>query len=182
MGSRTWTGSAELAANPSTILADHMAKLLPFTDAEFADFIAEPKELTGDVSWAWQANRDYTARFAPPLVLRWRNHELVINGTYNATLESLTFVVLNHRLGKNARIYGLCHGGDTHLNPDGQILGRLHKHRWSQRHRCKDAYVPTDIVSPPTDPEGVWQEFCAEALFQHVGVFHPLPDRQVVLL
>ena len=32
------------------------------------------------------------------------------------------------------------------------LVGEKHKHRWSERYRDKEAYVPTDVAAPVSDP------------------------------
>ena len=48
--------------------------------------------------------------------------------------------------------------------------------------RDKEAYVPGDITVPPTDPVGVWKQFCAEAIIQHDGTMHQPPAIQLEIL
>jgi hypothetical protein len=161
--------------------ATPVPKPIPFTDAEFAAFLAAPKVAEGDVSWTWETNHVGTAKLSAPVPLRWGERLLEIRGTFNSFKGAMSFAVLLRGNGENRRIYGLCHGGDRHRNPDCRMIGPLHKHRWCEKHADREAYVPGDILKPPTDLAGVWQEFCAEALIQHAGAFHLPPVRQLVL-
>jgi hypothetical protein len=75
------------------------------------------------------------------------------------------------------RIYALDLGKD-HRNPDGELVGEKHKHRFTEQFRDKWAYVPDDITFPAVDPVGVWKQFCTEARLRHVGTLQPPPRRQ----
>lgn len=79
------------------------------------------------------------------------------------------------------RIYGLDMGKDHH-NPSCQHVGDKHKHRWDERLRDKDAYIPQDIRAAVTDPLGVWRQFCREARIAHQGKMRSPPAMQLDLL
>lgn len=64
------------------------------------------------------------------------------------------------------RIYAL-DIGRSHENPGGEVVGVKHKHSWSERYEDKEAYMPEDITSGPSDPISVWRQFCAEARIRH---------------
>ena len=44
--------------------------------------------------------------------------------------------------------------------------------------REKEAYVPTDVTAPVSDPVSVWKEFCIEAGIQHNGRMNRPPAIQ----
>jgi hypothetical protein len=54
-------------------------------------------------------------------------------------------------------------------------VGERHKHRWTERFRDKEAYVPEDITAPASQPLDVWRQFCAEAGIEHQGRLFPPP-------
>ena len=56
--------------------------------------------------------------------------------------------------------------------------GEMHKHSWSERYRDKEAYVPTDVTAPVSDPVSVWKEFCIESGIQHNGIMDRPPAIQ----
>ena len=90
----------------------------------------------------------------------------------------------NHEAEKPRRVRVLDpqdHGQD-HRNPDGNLIGEKHKHRWSDAHRDKQAYVPPDITAPPSDPVLVWSQFCLECRIEHEGTLAPPPPYQSDLI
>jgi hypothetical protein len=151
----------------------------PITDQEYAGFLTELKVVEGDIVWSWDTNHEGTAKFST--LLSWRDRLLELRGNFNSRRGALSLIVLMKRDGQGHRIYALDHGGPGHKNPDQRVVGSLHKHRWSAKHQDQEAYEPTDITHPPANLAGVWQEFCAEAVIHHRGVFHPLPFRQGLL-
>ena len=90
---------------------------------------------------------------------------LVIAGWFNPAMEKLTFALIARGIG---RVYGL-DLGRKHLNPDGEMVGETHKHRWTSEHRDRWGYVPVDITADWSDPVTAWQQFCAEANLSHAG-------------
>lgn len=88
--------------------------------------------------------------------------------------ETLTFALILKSVG---RIYGLDLGKD-HKNPDGDRIGKKHKHSWSVEFRDKKAYVPTDITASIFEPVTLWEQFCEEACIEHNGKLNQIPPRQ----
>jgi hypothetical protein len=104
---------------------------------------------------------------------------LFVRGSYNALACTLSYVIVHRSHG---RIYGLDLGKDHH-NASCEYTGEVHKHRWDERLRDKNAYVPPDITAPASDPVAVWKQFCAEANITHRGVMHrPLPGQPDMFL
>ena len=143
------------------------------TDAEFKAILEdEAKRVLDNIIWiededhspAWEFRIDVETTGGWPLF---------VQGRYNPVAEKLTYALILKTVG---RIYALDLGTD-HRNPQGEYVGGKHKHRWSERYRDKDAYVPEDVKSPPTDPVSVWKEFCTEAGIHHEGSMHPPPKR-----
>ena len=86
----------------------------------------------------------------------------------------MTFALILKSVG---RIYGLDMGKD-HKNPNGDRIGKKHKHSWSVEYRDKKAYVPTDITASILDPVTLWEQFCEEACIEHNGRLNQIPPRQ----
>ncbi len=102
---------------------------------------------------------------------------LFIKGRYNPEAGTLSYALIPKTTG---RIYALDLGKDHH-NPQCDQTGDKHKHRWSERYRDKEAYVPENISAPASEPVSVWREFCMEAGIRHEGTMTP-PSIQRKLL
>lgn len=148
---------------------------MSLTNAEFTSILADPsKRIKGDIVWrededhspAWEFRAEVDSEAGWPLFIR---------GRYNSQAAgSLTYALV---LKTEGRIYGLDLGKDHH-NPGCNQVGEKHKHRWSERFRDKEAYVPNDITASVSDPVAVWQEFCAEACIKHDGEMKQPPPKQ----
>ena len=75
-------------------------------------------------------------------------YPLFIRGSFNPLAQALTYAVIH---ASSRRIYALDLGKDHH-NPSCQNVGETHKHQWTDQFRDKEAYVPTDITQPVTNP------------------------------
>lgn len=148
---------------------------MPLTNAEFISILEDAsKRIEGDIVWgededhspAWEFRAEVDSEAGWPRFIR---------GRYNPQAAgSLTYALI---LKTEGRIYGLDLGKDHH-NPGCNQVGEKHKHRWSERFRDKEAYVPNDITAPVSDPVAVWQEFCAEACIEHDGEMKQPPPEQ----
>lgn len=105
-------------------------------------------------------------------------YPLFVRGSYNSLAQTLSYVIIHRGVG---RIYGLDMGKDHH-NPSCQRVGEKHKHRWDERLRDKEAYVPEDITAAVADPVMVWSQFCVEARITHQGRMLRPPAQQLELL
>lgn len=142
-------------------------------DDEFGEFLADPsKWIDGDLTWEDDADHAPAYEFRAELQSD-AAYPVFVRGSYNALVDKLTFVLIHRGAG---RIYGLDMGSD-HKNPDGSFVGELHKHRWCEQFRDREAYVPEDISAPASDPVAVWKQFCEEARIDHRGVLS-MPMRQ----
>ena len=147
---------------------------MPLTDAEFASILAdESKRVQGDVAWREDEDRSPAVEFRVDIEST-GGWPLFVRGRYNPAGGTLTYAVILKTVG---RIYGLDLGKDHH-NPQCHQVGERHKHRWTERYRDKEAYVPGDVKARVSDPVAVWREFCAEARIQHEGRMKPPPPRQ----
>jgi hypothetical protein len=72
--------------------------------------------------------------------------------------------------------------GKAHTNPTGIIVGEVHKHRWTEQFRDKQAYEPEDITASVNEPVRVWAQFCAEARIVHNGTMREPPPVQLDFL
>ena len=95
-----------------------------------------------------------------------------MRGSYNHEAQTLSYTLIYRGVG---RVYAL-DLGKRHRNPDGTMVGEVHKHKWSDPDREKNAYEPKDITAPLSDPQGVWKQFLAESRIDHKGILHsPVP-------
>jgi Family of unknown function (DUF6978) len=145
---------------------------------EFEALIAdESKTIEGDISWSDDEDHSPSVEFRAEVASD-AGYPLFVRGSYNSLAKALSFVLIHRGVG---RIYGLDMGKDHH-NPSCQHVGEKHKHRWDERSRDKDAYVPDDITAAVTDPVVVWRQFCAEAHITHLGKIPAPPPPQLELL
>jgi len=151
---------------------------MSLTSAEFEAILADDeKSIIGDIQWS--EDEDHS----PCMVFRAQisnesGWPLFVNGSYNPLIPRTSFHLIHRQCG---RVYGLDHGQD-HRNPDGNLIGEKHKHRWSEIHRDKEAYVPPDITALPSEPALVWTQFCSEARIRHTGTLAPPPPYQSDLI
>lgn len=132
---------------------------------EFEDILGDTgKTIEGDISWKDDEDHSPAVEFRAPVVSA-AGDALMIVGSFNKSVQSLTFAIIHRNAG---RIYALDMGKD-HRNPDGTMVGDLHKHRWTEQHQAKEAYVPADITATVMQPVEVWAQFCLEASITHKG-------------
>lgn len=147
---------------------------MDFTETELAALLADPtKGIVGDISWASDEDHSPGVEFRAEISSE-AGYPLFVRGSYNSLAQTLTFAIIH---ASSRRIYALDLGKDHH-NPSCQNVGEKHKHKWTDKFRDKEAYVPQDITEPVTNPVGVWREFCAEAKITHRGVMHIPPAQQ----
>jgi hypothetical protein len=96
-------------------------------------------------------------------------------GTYNSRTHNLSYTLV----WAGCRIRSLDIGGPPHPNPDGALLPTPHKHRWTDKHRDRWAYTPTDILSRGL--RGIFYEFLGECNVSMEGDYLD-PEEQGVLL
>ena len=145
-----------------------------FTEADFAALLADKtKTIVGDISWAEDEDHSPAVEFRAEITSQ-AGYPLFVRGSFKPLAQTLTFAVIHAGC---RRIYALDLGKDHH-NPSCNNVGEKHKHRWTDKFRDKDAYVPQDITQPVTSPLEVWKEFCAEASIIHQGDMHAPPDHQ----
>ena len=145
-----------------------------FSEAEFAVLLADTtKTVVGDIVWSEDEDHSPAVEFRAEIVSA-AGYPLFVRGSHNPLAQTLTFAVIHAGC---RRIYALDLGKDHH-NPSCNNVGEKHKHKWTDRFRDKDTYVPQDITRPATNPLAVWKEFCAEANIIHQGIMHNPPPHQ----
>jgi hypothetical protein len=144
---------------------------------EFEELIADTtKQIEVNISWNEDEDHSPAVEFRVEVTSN-AGYPLFVKGSYNVLTLKLTYALIHRAVG---RIYALDLGQD-HRNPDGNLVGEKHKHRWDERYRDKKAYVPTDITAPVTDPVKVWEKFCQESKITHNGIMQELPPLQLDL-
>lgn len=133
------------------------------------------KRIDENIAWA-EDNNTLWLKFRADIITT-NDDDLFVQGSFNPTIYSLSYHLIYRSVG---RIYGLDMGKD-HRNPDGNLIGDLHKHRWTEEYRDKQAYRPSDITAAATAPVEVWQQFCEEAGIVHNGVMYSPPEIQLDL-
>lgn len=147
---------------------------MEFTETELTTLLADTsKAITGDISWGEDEDHSPALEFRAEITSQ-AGYPLFVRGSFNPLAQTLTFAIIH---AGSRRIYALDLGKDHH-NPNCIDVGEKHKHRWTDRFRDKDAYVPDDITQPASNPVAVWNEFCAEAKIRHSGVMHAPPAQQ----
>ena len=136
-----------------------------FNESDLRAIVADPtKIIDGDI--VWQPHPTAPPAFQFSAEITWSGPlSLAIAGWFNPATQKLTFALVARGVG---RIYGLDFGRQ-HPNPDGELIGEMHKHRWTREHRDRSAYVPTDITAGWSEPVTAWRQFCAEANLAHAG-------------
>jgi hypothetical protein len=147
---------------------------MEFTEMELAAILDDTsKEIVGDICWSEDEDHSPSVDFRAEISSQ-VGYPLFIRGSFNPLAQTLTFAIIH---ASSRRIYALDLGKDHH-NPDCRNVGEKHKHRWTDRFRDKEVYVPADITAPALDPVAVWQQFCTEAKINHRGAMHAPPPRQ----
>jgi hypothetical protein len=146
---------------------------VPLTQSEFEAMLGDAsKRVEGDI--VWQEDQDHSPCWDFRAEVRsdsgW---PLFVRGSFNPLIPALSYVLILKTVG---RVYGLDLGKDHH-NPQCNQVGECHKHRWTERYRDKEAYLPQDITATANHPVGVWKQFCAEAKIVHRGQMIPPPPR-----
>jgi hypothetical protein len=142
---------------------------------EFEAMITDStKTILGDIAWSEDEDHSPVVEFRVQL----RESPLFVKGSFNPLAKTLSFTLFHPASG---RLYGLDLGKD-HRNPDGQLVGEKHKHRWKEPIQAREAYVPPDITASVDDPVAVWSQFCLEAAITHNGILHCPPVVQLELL
>ena len=148
------------------------------TQADFDVLLNDAtKAIDGDIVWKEDEDKSPAVEFMMDVSTA-NGDPLRVYGNYRGILGRLNYVLLHSNYG---RIYAL-DLGQEHRNPDGNLVGEKHKHRWTEQHLDKEAYAPQDITAPAADPVTVWQQFCKEANITHNGKMHAPPAVQFELL
>ena len=138
---------------------------MALSNTEFETILSDTtKHIEAPISWQEDEDHSPAVEFRAE-VQSDTGWPLFVRGSYNPLIPALTYALI---LKTSGRVYGLDLGKDHH-NPDCKQVGEKHKHRWTEKFRDKEAYVPDDITVDASDPVVAWQQFCAEANLTHVG-------------
>ncbi len=144
------------------------------TNAELAAILSDTsKRVSGDIVWQPDEDHSFSVEFLVQVTSD-PGWPLVVRGSYNGLVPAVTYALILKNVG---RIYALDMGREHH-NPNCRFIGDVHKHKWSEQLRDKEAYVPDDITAHASDPVSVWEQFCQEASIRHVGHLHLPPPIQ----
>lgn len=147
------------------------------TDQEFATILDDTsKRVTEDVIWRRAMGHSSASEFRVA-VQSDAGYPLDIVGRFNPAAGKLSYALIHKSAG---RIYAL-DLGSAHHNPTCERVGDIHKHRWSEAFKDKQAYVPADVTADWQQPVEVWRQFCDEAKIKHTGRMSPPPAEQLEL-
>ena len=137
----------------------------------------ETKQIDEDIAWGKDEDHSPALEFRADISSE-AGYPLFVVGRYNASAGTLSYAIIHRNAG---RIYALDLGADHH-NPECNLVGEKHKHKWSGEFRDKQAYVPEDITETWDRPMDVWKQFCAEAKMRHRGnMFPPTVQKELPL-
>lgn len=128
-----------------------------------------PNRIEGDIVWSNSATSPHQMEFSKPIIHHSGSESWQVFGAYHRQTAKLSFTIVSSERG---RIYSL-DMGKTHKNPDRRVVGRTHKHYWTETDQSDWAYEPADITAPSNRPTEVWRQFCQEAGISHNGIMHP---------
>ena len=110
------------------------------TTAEVQRMLLAPKQIGESVRWRPQVHgRTRRGYFVAEVVALDTPDVLKLHGACSAAKWGFSLV------WSNVPIRRLDHSPQGHRNPDGTIHNGRHKHTWSNLHRDREVYVPTDI-------------------------------------
>ena len=152
---------------------------MPITQTEFDVMMADTtKRISGDLEWREDDDHSPAVEFRAE-VQSDPGYPLLVVGRCNRLAGTLSYTLIHRPTG---RVYGLDLGADHH-NPTCEHVGEKHKHRWTDVHGTKMAYVPADITASADETVLAWEEFCREARISHGGRLPvPGPAQQVLAL
>ena len=149
------------------------------SDAEFETILQDgTKRIVGDIVWGNDEDHLPAQEFRMGVVSE-ADWPLTMVGTWQPMRETLSLVLVH---GNAGRIVGLCLGFAPHRNPNRELMGDPHKHRWTAEFADREAYEPDDITAPWSSPIEVWQQFCTEVRILHEGSMFPPPDKRELAL
>ena len=143
---------------------------MPLSDTEWSAILTDTsKRVLGDIDWSADKQHSPMQLFCAKIDSS-AGWPLIVKGSYNPFAITLSYAII---LTTTGRICALDMGKDHH-NPQCDRVGEKHKHKWSERYRDKEAYVPENITAPISRPVEVWRQFCAVACLEHSGTLaHP---------
>ncbi len=137
------------------------------TQQEFEAILDDgTKRIEGDLRWRNDEDHSPAQEFRVQ-VFSEPGWPLTVIGWWNPRSGKLSYTMRHDAAG---RILGLDLGRRVaHRNPSSERLYGTHKHRWTDRFRDKQAYIPDDITAEWDQPVEVWQQFCSEVRITHLG-------------
>ena len=130
------------------------------------------KKIVENITWVGDKKKSEIVKFGVPVVSD-SNYPIFVDGSYNRYLNRLSYKIIHREIGR--RIYGL-DMGKNHRNPDGELVGENHIHKWSEEYEDRKAYSAQECVSSPaTKPKEVWKEFCQEVNINFQGLMEEVP-------
>jgi hypothetical protein len=133
-------------------------------EADVEALLTHGAALEGEFRWRPSGEGRYRAEAW--LTEAYEGARIRITGTYNHRTRNISYSLV---WGAH-RVRGLDVGGPAHPNPDGEMLLSPHKHRWTDRHGSRYAYVPDDINSDRL--EGIFHDFLAESNVRFLGQYY----------
>ena len=115
----------------------------------------------------WRRVDEYRWRAEAPLSDTYEDARVKVVGTYNERVHNLSYTLV----WAHCRVRSLDVNGPPHRNPDGTRMPTPHKHRWTDAHRDRVAYIQTDIT-PTGTLEQIFREFLNESNIQFAGQYH----------
>lgn len=146
------------------------------TNGEFDGILSnKTKKIVENITWVGEKKKSEIVKFRVPVVSDC-GYPIFVDGSYNRYLDRLSYKIIHREIGR--RIYGLDMGKD-HRNPDGEMVGKNHIHKWSEEYEDRKAYSAEEYISSPaTEPREVWQEFCQAANINFQAVMEEIPPIQ----
>lgn len=143
---------------------------MPISQTEFDAMMEDAQKwIEGDLRWREDPDHSPAVEFRAEIQSA-VGYPLWVNARLNRIAGTLSYTLVHRATG---RVYALDLGADHH-NPTCHRIGEKHKHRWTEQHADKLAYVPGDISATTEEPVRVWQQFCTEAKISHRGTLgHP---------
>ena len=142
-----------------------MQLTMTLSQQEYSSILSDSsKHIQADILWGNDVDNS-PARVFRVEIRSESGYPLFIAGRYNPVAGKLSYSLILRGTG---RIYGL-DLGVGHRNPDGELVGEIHKNYWTPGYRDSWAFVPEDITETWDRPVEVWRQFCDEARIRHLG-------------
>jgi len=137
---------------------------------EVNEVLSRRKRIIGDIRWRKRLGYQ---EFSADVLSDEADYEMTLVGSVT---EATGYTKLNLFVGPQP--IAMLHRGKIHHNPSCERLTAVaHKHRWTDAHKARTAYVPADIDS--SSWEGLFRSFLKECNIGLEGKFvPPSPQRR----